>query len=802
MYVNPFILLLSGVEYESIKTNLNLNDKITQVYRLARQTIEAMENLNLATTTKERKENLIKQKNLRVNEIEDSILQRIINDMFSPLLSLFYQKEVSVIEMKLGFLLQLLNIFRIGNIRELILEYKYFNNHKLEIGADNDEDEDDDEDECSGRKISFKQVIEIASKQKMMSETHYYRFVKFDISSAEWTSKNDIKAFCIHVPLFTTLTTNDWIQLATLHTFHQYIHQRYLSIPCFILTKKMIQNKNFHTNSPSYDQITRLLCDATLITNEEKNDLSIISEFINKVDGPIVKKQLSLNLLNNTGNTSLWNIIKQNINDYEGVVYSLRYYDDLFDEFKNFINESVGPNMDIDIDSQKPYIIKTIKDKEEPKPKRFANLTEEQWHGVSECISKNVTCISGAGGTGKSTLLEAVIIYFMTLNYLIPRKEKIDKKTNEVTFHPTILATAFKNETVSQLQQRLEKYDDFYKKRILFKTMHSTIYTTSMDYDEIRVIIIDEASMVDIELWHHFKTKFNNLKHIIFVGDFYQLGPIKHLNIFKWLCEKLGYINLTKNQRSENEQLSNFLDCVRNISIVSSQNEKNIYKQKVIDTIFFNQIPQIEYHNNSYLHCQAKSKDSRDAEFFIFKTVLTPILSKIDVTKKNYVNVMWVCPFNIGMRYIERVVNDYYFFETYAPKIKNYSSFFCVGMRVMFKKTDKDRYIYKGAEGYIEAIPTSNHKYFSIRLNDSLFDDVTIDEIECASCISVHKSQGKGADTVVVVLPNHFQKWYNSMLYTALSRTRKHLIIVGDIAYIEQMLMAPNPTELSILNYS
>ena len=56
------------------------------------------------------------------------------------------------------------------------------------------------------------------------------------------------------------------------------------------------------------------------------------------------------------------------------------------------------------------------------------------------------------------------------------------------------------------------------------------------------------------------------------------------------------------------------------------------------------------------------------------------------------------------------------------------------------------------------------------------------DEFTLAYAISVHKSQGSEYDNVVVVLPSNMKRMlYNKLIYTAVTRAKKSLIIIGNI---------------------
>ena len=81
------------------------------------------------------------------------------------------------------------------------------------------------------------------------------------------------------------------------------------------------------------------------------------------------------------------------------------------------------------------------------------------------------------------------------------------------------------------------------------------------------------------------------------------------------------------------------------------------------------------------------------------------------------------------------------------------------------------------------------------------YDFKELDEIEPAYAITVHKSQGSEYKCVVLVLmASHFVMLQRNLLYTAVTRGRKHVIVVGQRKAIAMALANTGDKRLSALD--
>ncbi|MDE6133193.1 MAG: ATP-dependent RecD-like DNA helicase, partial [Oscillospiraceae bacterium] len=110
---------------------------------------------------------------------------------------------------------------------------------------------------------------------------------------------------------------------------------------------------------------------------------------------------------------------------------------------------------------------------------------------------------------------------------------------------------------------------------------------------------------------------------------------------------------------------------------------------------------------------------------------------------------------------------------------------------IVWKKGDENGTgIFNGDIGIILKVVKAESKLyidFDGRVAEYTYE--MLDQLELAYAISVHKSQGSEFNAVVIPLLGGFDKlYYRNLLYTAVTRAKKILVIVGSMRVVEQMV--------------
>lgn len=116
------------------------------------------------------------------------------------------------------------------------------------------------------------------------------------------------------------------------------------------------------------------------------------------------------------------------------------------------------------------------------------------------------------------------------------------------------------------------------------------------------------------------------------------------------------------------------------------------------------------------------------------------------------------------------------------PRLKVGGQTFCLGDKVIQLKNNYDKNIFNGDLGIVTHVDTAEEQLM-VQFNN---EEHILERLECldlklAYAISIHKSQGSEFPIVVIpLLTQHFVMLKRNLLYTAVTRGRKHVFIVGD----------------------
>ena len=112
------------------------------------------------------------------------------------------------------------------------------------------------------------------------------------------------------------------------------------------------------------------------------------------------------------------------------------------------------------------------------------------------------------------------------------------------------------------------------------------------------------------------------------------------------------------------------------------------------------------------------------------------------------------------------------------------STIFRENDKILQLVNDVDNNVFNGDIGYIEKVITYPKKNIIVNFsgNRVSYEQEDFDKITLSYAMSIHKSQGSEYDNVVVVIASsHKRMFYNKLIYTAVTRAKKNLIILGKL---------------------
>ena len=394
-------------------------------------------------------------------------------------------------------------------------------------------------------------------------------------------------------------------------------------------------------------------------------------------------------------------------------------------------------------------------------------LAEKQILAVKESVNSGVLIITGGPGTGKTTTINAIIDIF-------------ENNGKSVTLAaPTGRAAKRMSETSNKEAKTIHRLLE-----MGFSTDDDlTFFKDEEDPINSDVIIVDEVSMVEIILMYNLLRAIKLGTRVILVGDSDQLPSVGAGNVLK------DMIN------------SNIINVVK-------LNE--IFRQAQESMIIVNAH---KINNGEPLYLNTKGKDF----FFIRKSTNEEILNEIiglvnerlpkfyKVDKLKDIQVLssmrkgelGVTNLNIELQKYLNKKEKFKVEESFSKRL------FRVGDKVMQVKNNYTKKwetedqkesgegIYNGDIGYVYHIDKDKKTIYILfdqtKIVSYLYDE--LDEIDHSFCTTIHKSQG--SEFPVVVLPIAWAPpmlLSRNLLYTAVTRAKKLVVLVGDVKYLEYMI--------------
>ena len=403
-------------------------------------------------------------------------------------------------------------------------------------------------------------------------------------------------------------------------------------------------------------------------------------------------------------------------------------------------------------------------------------LADKQIDAVYSSLLNNISILTGGPGTGKTSTIKAILYCIKDINK--DAKIKLCAPTGRASKRMTEVS-GFKSETIHKLLEIsvYEHKDESSPKEII------------ENMEDLDFLIIDEFSMVDIKLFHEILTNLDYKTRLIIVGDYNQLPSVSAGQVLKDLIESnvIPIVELTEVFRQAEES---------NIIMTAHK----IIKKEDID---------IDMFVNTY-------KDVLTTDFSFIKAKSTEnILGKLqDVLKflfdngYSFKDIQILSAMNkglIGTNIINREIQEKYNNLSEKEKILNEYTIndleqFRIGDKVIQTVNDYNIQVMNGSIGFISRmIKLENASIrqdkdelfvdFTDEVEDKIYDGDSIRNLKLAYSVTIHKSQG--SEFPIVIIPFHKSQEIMlnvNLLYTAITRAKNRLIIIGDPALFKEYL--------------
>jgi len=385
-------------------------------------------------------------------------------------------------------------------------------------------------------------------------------------------------------------------------------------------------------------------------------------------------------------------------------------------------------------------VAKALADVERSLDIRFS---EAQRLAIMESFEKKILVITGGPGTGKTTIIKAVVDIFQ-------------KWGREVLLAaPTGRAAKRLSEATGKPAKTLHRTLEFTPKRGSFRRNEN--YTLVGD-----ALIIDEFSMVDLPLMFHLLKAVPEWMRLILVGDKDQLPSVGPGCLLRDIIEsqKVDVVTLNEIFRQEKDSL-----IVQNAHRVN-QGLSLIHPPRGVKDADFYFIPQND-DKNAFSTIMKLCGYSIPQRFGV--KALSPFTQVISPMYRGIIGVD-----NLNTELQKRL-------NKYQEGLKLGTREIRIHDKVMQVRNNYEKEVFNGDIGIVHDIDRRNYRLF-VDYDGRIikYEREEMNEITLAYAISVHKSQGSEYQAVVMpLMTQHFIMLQRNLFYTALTRAKKLCVIVG-----------------------
>ena len=369
------------------------------------------------------------------------------------------------------------------------------------------------------------------------------------------------------------------------------------------------------------------------------------------------------------------------------------------------------------------------------------NLSKQQQQAVRAALGSKLSVLTGGPGTGKTTTLQMLIHALDEGDYafkLASPTGRAAKRLGE--------ATGVAASTIHRLLGYSAEISGF---------EHDEDNPLPAD-----MVVIDEASMLDLQLFHSLLKALQPTTHLLLVGDVDQLPSVGAGNVLRDVIDS-GIAHVTRLEQIFRQDDSSH--------IVSNAHRINQGRHPVTDNqgndfFFFNISDPQAVADNIVEIVQSKVPAKWDFDAVRDVQVIAPM----------YRGAAGV--HNLNSRLQEELNGD-----IRQPEVMLGSRLFRVRDKMMQTRNNYEKDVFNGDIGFIDSIDDDDNS-LEVMIDGRLvaYDFSEADDLMHAYCISTHRSQGSEYPVVVMpILTQHYIMLQRNLLYTAITRAKKLVILVG-----------------------
>lgn len=397
------------------------------------------------------------------------------------------------------------------------------------------------------------------------------------------------------------------------------------------------------------------------------------------------------------------------------------------------------------------------------------NYTDVQKEAIKTAITNPITVITGGPGTGKTTIIDGLMQVYSKINNIT---------SSHMDSHIKVMAPT------GRAAKRMREILSFKA-----TTIHKGL---GMGYDGVftfddknpipqKLVIIDEASMIDIFLANSLFKAISDDAKVVIVGDVDQLPSVGPGLFLKDLIDSKVCAVVMLDEIHRQARDSNI------IQVANKVNKQTLTFEDLVSG------------NDTYIY-KLHRHELKQLIKRLVKGALEQGYSLID-------DIQILIPQykgDLGIDVVNKIIQEMYITEK-EISIKHGDIEFHVGDKVIQLENDAFKDVMNGDIGVVSGIVFDHLNKPTIYINfdgrELQYSKVDLDQLNLAYAVSIHKSQGSEYPIVIIpIVKNYVHMLRKELLYTAITRAKSYLFIMGDVdlmIYAANRVIAPRQTALA-----
>lgn len=369
------------------------------------------------------------------------------------------------------------------------------------------------------------------------------------------------------------------------------------------------------------------------------------------------------------------------------------------------------------------------------------SLAENQIAAITKMLESKVSVITGGPGTGKTTIMKVLLLILRAKGYKLKLTAPTGRAAKRLSESTGIEALTIH--------------------RLLEFNPQNGGFNYNQDHNlNCDLLIIDEASMLDVQLFNNLLKAISPKTGLILVGDVDQLPSVGAGQVLKDIIDsnKIGVVKLDKIFRQGEGS-----DIITNAHLVNDGKYPRLDTSKASDFHFI------------------EADSSEDIVNKVIRFTKYNVLKYFNLDPIRDTQIL--CPMQrggCGARSLnielQKALNP-----NLEIKVEKYGQVYSIGDKVMQVENNYDKEVYNGDTGFITDV---NQEEGEITVlfdkREVVYHIDELDELSIAYAVTIHKSQGSEYPVVIIPISlQHFSMLAKNLLYTAITRGKQQVVLIG-----------------------